>query len=259
MQEITGVRPKELVDFREALKLLAGRYGIKSDNESQSGKRIEPKTVSPDEKPGDYHIKTKDKPTEKELEILGPMVREETMKRYSYYSVEWYEWVKWDEEKGRKVKYRVTAGDDFPIFMHDCGTFKKIYKPLEQDKGHRFAILGEKTADYINGLDELRRAYQEHSKSMEAEEEAAYDEKKTPDTGRAKKSGKLPEAVICSGEGRPQLRGHGLPCPVDELRDLDTQEETVRRDNAHGGHTVQHTRHRQARNAQGQGAGAAVP
>lgn len=191
---------EERLDFREALKLLAGRYGIKGDNESQSGKRIEPKTVSPDEKPGDYHIKTKDKPTEKELEILGPMVREETMKRYSYYSVEWYEWVKWDEEKGSKVKYRVTAGDDFPIFMHDCGTFKKIYKPLEQDKGHRFAMLGEKTPDYINGLDELRRAYQEHSKNVEAEEEAAYDEKKTPDTGRAKKSGKLPEAVICSGE-----------------------------------------------------------
>lgn len=184
---------EEKLDFKEALKTLAERYGIKGEGGRKEG-RIETRDAKPEEKEGNYNISCKEKPTQKELETLGPMVTEKTMQRYSYYSLEWYEIV-----KNRKV-YRIKATEEFPIFMHDCGNFKKIYKPLEQEKSHRFMILGEKTPDYINGLEELKRAYQENSKKVEAEEEAEYDEKKTPDSSRPKKTGKLPEAIICSGE-----------------------------------------------------------
>lgn len=186
---------EERIEFNEALQILAERYNVGRRLNAQINKaEWKERDAKPEEKEGDFKYEVKEEMSEEELKVLGPMVKKETVKKYNYYSLAWYEIV-----KNRKVK-RVISNENYPIFMHDCGEFKKIYSPLNPDKAYRFFYKGNKPKDYINGMDELKAAYEKYIKEVEEEENASYDESKTPDTSKEKKIKKLPEAILCSGE-----------------------------------------------------------
>ncbi len=122
-----------------------------------------------------------------ELRTLGNGVKAEHAAALSFSALSWYAFT-----KNRKTT-TIRANDDFPIFMRECRTegesFYKVMKPLEPKKEYRFMYLGRKTANYINGLHELRKA---HAKFVADNENSGDDDKPKPT--------KLPECVICSGE-----------------------------------------------------------
>jgi len=203
LQPVNVCMKEEGKEFREALLTLAQRYGVSPTiNAAVNRAKVEKTDATPEQKEGWYEVKVKEKMTEDELELLGPLVTQEVCDKYSYFALEWYRFT-----KDRKT-VTVTANDDYPIFMHDCGEFKKIYQPLAADKAYRFRYLGKKAADYINGLDELKKAHEKWLKQQGDDQEldeAAGDAGET----RKKKSKKLPEAVLCSGE-RDALNTAGL-------------------------------------------------
>lgn len=199
--EATAMTPIEIcmreerLDFKQALYRLADRYGVTSTISTTVNKpTITQRDATPDEPEGKFWYELNDKLSEAELGVFGPMVKQETCNRYSYSSVKFYSKV-----KNRKVT-TISSTEDYPIFMRDCGTFRKIYQPLNPDKAYRFFYDGEKPKDFLNGMAELKKAYEKYLKELDKEDDAEYDETKTPDTSKEKKSRKLPEAFICSGE-----------------------------------------------------------
>ena len=92
------------------------------------------------------------------------------------------------KDTGRLTRRTIYSSDDFPIFMHDCGQFQKIYCPLSYDKGRRFESAGEKPKNYISGLKEAQEAYE------------ALNDSDNDDRVVKKKEKKLPALFICSGE-----------------------------------------------------------
>ncbi len=175
--------------FAETLHQLAAAYNIDMTLKPDVNKalRIEFEDVegNPEYKEGDFDYKIKEHPTDEELKVWGSMVKEETLARYHYYSLEWYSAVSRNRETKHLTKRTVYSSVDYPIFLHDCGAHKKVYCMLAYDKAHRFLHLGTKPKDYINGLAEAKAAYER------AKEQATTD--KTPVE-------KLPAICICSGE-----------------------------------------------------------
>src|SRR5699024_9445970 len=49
----------------------------------------------------------------------------------------------------------------YPIFVLECDGFKKIYQPLNKEKGYRFRYVGQKPEHYLVGLDQMEREYNE--------------------------------------------------------------------------------------------------
>jgi len=179
----TALTPVEIcmrehrIEFREALHTLAERYGVAFALNPEINKPgIEQRDATPEEPEGDFSFKLKESFSEDELQLLGPNVTAEICHKYSFYSVESF-----TTTSNRKTT-TIKSTETYPIFMRDCGEFKKIMQPLNVDKNRRFLYKGTKPKDYINGLDELRKAYQINLKIAEEGEE------------------KLPEAILCSGE-----------------------------------------------------------
>lgn len=195
---------EERLDFREAVKKLAAMYGVDGEKRTENRPTYSSRPAKPEEKEGQTDYELNEKMTDKELKILGPRVTQEVCDRYNYYSVKWKSTV-----KNRKV-HIFSSNEDYPIFMHDCGKFKKFYEPLAADKGRRFSTTGEKEPGYINGLQELKKLHEKHVKDMDGEAETA--EAEGEEKTRKKKSGKLPEAILCSGE-RDALNCAGLGYP----------------------------------------------
>lgn len=192
---------EEKLEFREALLRLADRYGVSETvNAAVNKPKIEQRPATDEEPEGKFWYELNENLTEEELKVLGPMVTQKVCDRYNYYSVKYY-----CKVKNRKVT-TISSTDTYPIFMHDCGEFRKIYQPLNPDKAFRFFYDGVKPKDYINGLPELKKAHAEHVKNME--KDAELDEA-SGEEGKKKDSGKLPEAILCSGE-RDALNVAGL-------------------------------------------------
>ncbi len=190
---------EENVSFNEALHLLAERYGVSERLDEKTNKpTFTARAANKDEKEGDFHYEAKDNPTPEELKVLGPFVTVDTCKRYSYFSLKSYQLTKRDKE-GTLKTYIFESNENYPIFLHDCGDFCKIYKPLEFNKQYRFFYKGNKPKDYINGLDVLKEAYSRLMKDAELDDDSI--------PGSMKK--KLPEAIFCSGE-RDALNAAGL-------------------------------------------------
>lgn len=174
---------EECLPFKQTIFLLAQRYGVETTLSSEINKpTIKSRKATKDEPNGTFSFVEKKEPSEADLEVFGPFVKPQTMQKYSYKSLESYSITK----EGKTTT--ITANDNYPIFMRDCGTFQKIYKPLEYNKAFRFFYNGEKPRDYINGLEEVRKAFAK----LEAENDEEEDVK-------ARKR-KLSEVIICSGE-----------------------------------------------------------
>ncbi|HVW97534.1 MAG TPA: primase-helicase family protein [Mucilaginibacter sp.] len=121
------------------------------------------------------------------------------LKEYRFYALESYTVI-----KDRKAM-TFAATDNYPIFLIDEGTHKKIYQPRSIDAGKRFMYHGKKPANFIHGLAQLTDVYNENKEALESEAEDDDLENtgsKGEPIGNKKskdKSPKVPEVIICSG------------------------------------------------------------
>ena len=150
--------------FSEAVHRLADIYNVSCElNGSVNKPRIQQRDAKPGEKVGDSKYETREI-TESELAIMGPVVTKEVMAQYKYYALAWYSRCSYSEDKKKNVVTTFYSTEDYPIFMHDCGAFQKIYKPYEVNKAMRFFSIGTKPLNYIFGLDEAKQKLKEAQK-----------------------------------------------------------------------------------------------
>ena len=183
-------------NFREALCILADRFGV-SETLSASVNRavITTRPATADEKEGDFSYESRDRFSEKELEIWGPKVKQEHLDALSYFPLISYTKTSKDRETGALKTTTVASTETYPIFLRQCGEFVKIYQPLNPDKAFRFFYNGTKPKDFLNGLKELQTAYTQFNESQRITFEGD-----PLNEGRPYKVAKLQSACICSGE-----------------------------------------------------------
>lgn len=174
---------EDRLEFREALAFLADKFGIAALAPEEKPKAdVEFRPATPDEKDGEVYFSVKPEIPKHELEVLGPRVDNEHCKSLSYYSL--YSFTRVKDRKAIVTK----SNDRYPIFMLDRGEFKKIYQPFSEDKAYKFQYVGNRPKDYINGLSELKKAYEDYKKSQDNGVEEGQDYEK------------IPEAILASGE-----------------------------------------------------------
>lgn len=183
-------------NFREALCILADRFGV-SETLSASVNRavITTRPATADEKEGDFSYESRDRFSEKELEIWGPKVKQEHLDALSYVPLISYTKTSKDRETGALKTTTVASTETYPIFLRQCGEFVKIYQPLNPDKAFRFFYNGTKPKDFLNGLKELQTAYTQFNESQRITFEGD-----PLNAERPYKVAKLQSACICSGE-----------------------------------------------------------
>ena len=177
---------EECLTFREALVHLASLYGIGGIKVEINKPGFEKRPATSEEKEKDYFFDIKKEIPEADLKVLGPKVTKEVCKRYNVYSLNSFTYI-----KNHEALITIST-DKYPIFLFDHGNFKKLYQPLNPEKQYRFRYIGNKTKDFVNGLSQLSKAYENYRdnqlKSQTEDEDDDHEIKK------------LDEAIICSGE-----------------------------------------------------------
>ncbi len=180
--------------FNEALYRIAEEFGISYGLDAKVNKaRISSRPATEEDEEGQVKWEEKEL-SDAELAVMGATVTKEAMAKYKYKALAWYSICK----NGKVTTFK--SSDDYPIFLHNCGSFQKIYKPLEIEKAYRFFYVGKKPMNYINGLEEAQR---EHSQLMKTiNNELEHNGGKAEDLYKTYGlvNGKLPEIIICSGE-----------------------------------------------------------
>lgn len=189
------VMREERITFAEACALMAQRFGIydesfKGDNARKSIKTVRPATA--DEAEGYFSYETRELGL-RDAQLFGTGISVDHMKEMGWMALSSYTVVRNREAITRE------STDTFPIYARCCyytnstgeeDFFLKLYQPLNS-KQYRFSYYpaGKKPQNYVNGLRELQKKYQELNKS-ESEEENTQ-----------KGGGKRVDyACICSGE-----------------------------------------------------------
>lgn len=172
----------ENIPFNQALYKLAGIFNVGNVVTAETNKpKIEQTQTS---EPDGITYEALENWTPELLSVWLPSMKAETMTKYGWAPVKSYTSIK----NGKKTV--ITATEKYPMYVHDCGDFCKLYKPF--DFQCRFMYIGAKPKDYVNGLTELRNAYNDYKKANEVIDVESGEQKEF--------NGKLPEAVICSGE-----------------------------------------------------------
>lgn len=172
------------ISFREAIVKLAGRYGVGGINPEVNKPGFEKRPAAEEEKEGETYFDIKKEMTEKELAELGPLVTKEVCAKYNVYSLNSFTYI-----KNREAQV-TTSNENYPIFMVDHVEFRKIYQPKNADKAYRFRYSGSRPKDYVNGLKQVRKAYEELNSEYDPE---SSDKEK-------KRMQKLTEIILASGE-----------------------------------------------------------
>lgn len=185
-------------NFYETCCLLAERYNISEYKTVFLKPAREEREAKEDEPDGLFTFK--ERPfTEKEIALMGPGVTNAILKQYGWKALANYTVV-----KERKAVTKCST-ESFPIFARACKytdengtlqTFYKLYQPLN-DKQFRFIYypIGGRPQGYINGLYELKQAFEEFNKDEESGE-SGTDE----NTHKGSIKRKLLCCYICSGE-----------------------------------------------------------
>jgi hypothetical protein len=195
------VMKEKNLGFKEALVWIVSQLNLTIDhidaniNKPRFDKKV---AADPEMKEGQWYYELNDKMTDEELKVMGPLVTQEHVDALHWYSVKW---VGICQDRTITKKWSTPT---YPIFMRECfwtdrqgntKSFFKKYEPKNADKKYRFMYIGQKPADYLNGLWELQRTYNEWNErerqkfeSDPINEEKSYKEKR------------LESAFICSGE-----------------------------------------------------------
>jgi hypothetical protein len=200
------------VDFVTALREIAGKYGIAGREQEQSLIRAEysEREAGPDDEEGKWNWDIRDSFTESEIEAIvsknvlsfknwksndeqkHQAAQTEISAKFKYYR--WFSLISYSLTKNRKVM-TFSATAEYPIFLIDEGSHKKLYQPKHPDKGKRFMYAGTKPKDFMHGLEQLETEYKERVRKAESEDQGDDDE----DTKKKKKEVKLDEVILCSG------------------------------------------------------------
>lgn len=207
--------------FGAAIQAIAQQYRIYDtlDRERNFSPIVE-RAAREDEAEGTWQYEIRPF-TEKELKVLGPGVTADTCKQLNWYACEWI-----GKVKNRRVKERHST-DDYPIFIRECfvagnshgradgsegkgkdgGSFFKVYRPFEVDKGWRFMYFpeGMKPSHYVNGLHELRKEHEYLNKKQRDDHDGEGDPPPTQKICDIKKQlrhgiQRYHRVVLCSGE-----------------------------------------------------------
>ena len=147
--------------------------------------------VKPEDKKGDYNFTYKPKPSKSDLQSIGRYVTAEMLEKYHFKVIEKYELCGYSDKYSRDIVHIFKATEHYPIFVIDCGKFKKIYKPHEPNKKYRFSYEGKKPTNYIFGLDVLKEVENEFVN----EETGQYEY-----NGSDHKQPHIQDLIRCSGE-----------------------------------------------------------
>ena len=199
---------EERIEFKEAINLLAARYGLTEDTTALQIYKAEITTrdAKAEENEGEWYFEISPGFTDFEVTTVladkvvpyikneqnQPVINKERVEKifgnYHFYALKSYSIV-----KNRKV-ITIASNDTYPIFMWDEGDFKKIYQPLSMDKGRRFMYYGKRKDDFLHGLSAANIAFENNipkDKKEQVDEESGEIMKPEPV--------KLPEIIYCSG------------------------------------------------------------
>jgi len=151
--------------------------------------------MGPDDRKGAYNFTFKEHPSEKDLSAFGRYVTEEHLNHFYCKSVESYEYCSNHKKLNRDVVHCFKATEDFPMFLFDDGSYKKLYKPHEEEKKNRFFYIGVKPDNYIYGLKQIEQATDEFIVTDPDDED--QEPLKKPDN---KPNAKVVDIFRCSGE-----------------------------------------------------------
>ncbi len=159
----------------------------------QNRPAYEMREMIPEDTKKEYKFIYKEKVEESDLAAIGRYVDGDTLKYFNCRCVESYSYCGTSKKLNKDVVHIFKATRDYPIFIFDYGSFKKMYKPHELEKKHRFQYIGEKPKNYIYGLEQIK-----HSDNEFVDED---DENKNA----IKRPDNKPEAIVidlfrCSGE-----------------------------------------------------------
>jgi hypothetical protein len=202
--EVNGMNAVKYVMYREGLQYIdALRYieevvvGRKVTSEGFYRPKYAPdykvRDMKPDDKKGEYKFVYKEKPAETDLAAIGRYVTAEHLETYHGKSVERYDYCGYSNKQNKDVVHTFIATQDYPIFVFDYGTFKKLYKPYDPEKKNRFLYIGEKPKDFIYGLEQIKAAKCEFTE----EDENGKDAIKLPE---GKPDARVKDLFRCSGE-----------------------------------------------------------
>jgi len=200
-------------DYQTALQELAARYNVVSIAEQKAMMKAtySDRPAAPEEEEGKWLFDIRTSYNDMEIETL---IGKESLKSLGWASVEKskkeeayssisamfkylhaHPLASYSIIKNRKVM-TFSATDQYPIFLIDEGTHKKVYQPKHPEKGMRFMYEpGRKPADFIHGLQQLRTEYEKKKELSEDNAEGEDDTKKS----KKKKDYKLSEVILCTG------------------------------------------------------------
>lgn len=176
---------EENITYREAIVMLAGRYDVGGISREIHKADFKKRKAKPAEKEGEYYYKVKKKLSENELQELGPNITQKLCDKYNVFSLNSFIQVK------DRMALVTSSTDDYPIYIFEHKEFKKIYQPRNPDKQYRFRYVGSKPKDFINGLIQVKKAYEEINKDIDPEDLI---------NEASQSIVKLPEVILCSGD-----------------------------------------------------------
>lgn len=147
--------------------------------------------VEQTDKKGEYTFVFKSHPSAEDLAAIGRYVTAELLEDFNMKAVESYSLCSYSDKYKRDIVHTFKSTPEYPIFVLDCGKFKKIYKPHEPEKRYRFSYAGNKPSNFIFGMDRLKRADNEFIDEESGDYKYEGSEHKTP---------KIKDLIRCSGE-----------------------------------------------------------
>ncbi len=212
-------------DFGEACKFIASTMNIDGLNVTFGQAKLEFLDAEPGQKHGDYFFDYKNEPSEEDLRVLGALVKSGDLSRLGFRALNSFTQVKKypknhknEKNRGKTIQIVTKSTERYPIFVLECDGFKKIYQPLNKDKGFRFRYVGQKPEHYLVGLAQMEREYNEALKgsldgSSVADNFGVVDETDESDEKKADGDARFDCVLIASGE-RDALNISSLGYPV---------------------------------------------
>lgn len=215
---IEVVRLEENCDFKRAIEIIARDFNIVPIEVAKELFKPEVtfRDATTEEPEGLFYFELNDDFTENDIKTLFAknilafyekaykeqyiLELEKVARKYHFYSIKCFGWV-----KDRKLRL-THSNENYPIFIIDEGTHKKIYQPKNIDKGGRFLYAGTKPKDFIHGIDQMIKAYEKLNSEVQEPSDDPEGESKP-------KEKKLEEVIICSG-GSDALNVAALGYPV---------------------------------------------
>lgn len=196
---------EESLSFKDALQVLAERFGVQAEGLSVDIHKPEITTreAKKEENDGEWYFEVREDFTELDIrtvlaENAIPYVKSADGDKYDFEKVKtvfrryhFYSLLSYSIVKDRKV-ITIASTEHYSIFMWDEGDFKKIYQPLSPDKSRRFMYYGKRQKDYLHGYDVCIKAHTDLNEGNEKVDEETGEVVK----GKEKK---LPEIIYCSG------------------------------------------------------------